>query len=90
VHDDYFAKKRAELGFERVDQLAIVQAWCDERYPGVVRVRQLHQGILRIITTSSGVAGELRMKQMEILAVARTADTDQAVIRVAISISSLS
>lgn len=67
LEPDYFAKKRADLGFNRVDQLAVVQAWCDEHYPTQVRVKQLHQGVLRLVTPSASVAGALRMRQIELL-----------------------
>lgn len=85
LEPDYFAKKRAELGFERVDQLGVVQAWCDKNYPGVVRVKQLHQGVLRVVTTSSGVAGDLRLRQVELLTAVGLTET-----RLAVSVGSLS
>ena len=84
IEPDYFAHKRAELGFERIDQLAVVQAWCDARYAGLVRVKRLHQGTLRIVTTSAGVAGELRMRQVELQGV-----VGDPQVRVAISIGTL-
>ncbi len=64
---DYFAKKRVELGLDRVDDLARVQAVVDAWYPGLVRVRQWHQGVLRLVTASASVAAELRMRQLELL-----------------------
>jgi len=67
LEPDYFAKKRAELGFDRVDQLATVQSWCEQHYPGQVRVKQLHQGTLRLVTPSAGVAGAMRLRQVELL-----------------------
>jgi hypothetical protein len=84
LEPDYFAKRRAELGFDRVDQLDAIQKWCDERYPGRVRVKRLHQGILRVVTTSSGVASELRMRQRELLEAYDLGET-----RLAISIGTL-
>jgi hypothetical protein len=84
VFEDYFAQKRAELGLDREDQLAAIQKTLDSWYPGACRVRQLHQGTLRIITPSAGVASELRMRQIELLAAHQLVDT-----RVAISIGSL-
>ena len=84
LEPDYFAKKRAELGFDRVDQLERVQAWCDEHYPGQIRVKRLHQGTLRLVTPSAGVAGDLRMRQVELLGAVGLTGT-----RLAISIETL-
>jgi len=67
LEPDYFARLRAKLGMEREDVLGGVQKVLDEWYPGKVRARQLHQGILRLETPSAGVAGELRMRQVELL-----------------------
>lgn len=67
IDPGYFEKKRRELGMDRADVLADVQALIEKWYPGKVRVRQLHQGTLRIVTPSAAVANELRMRQFEIL-----------------------
>ncbi len=67
LEPDYFSKLRAKLGMEREDILVGVQRVLDGWYPGQVRARQLHQGILRLDTQSAGVAGELRMRQVELL-----------------------
>lgn len=67
MFDDYFAAKRAELGMDREDVLERVQVILDGWYPGRVRAKQLHQGTLRVVTPSAGVAGELRMRQIELL-----------------------
>jgi hypothetical protein len=84
IEPDYFAKKRAELGMERQDQLAAVQATLDAWYPGRCRARQLHRGVLRLATPSAGVASELRMRQLELLAAHALEGT-----RLAISIESI-
>lgn len=81
IEPDYFAKKRRELGMDREDVLAGIQRVLDGWYPGQVRARQLHQGTLRLVTPNSSVASELRMRQMELLAVTGLKDT-----RVAISV----
>jgi hypothetical protein len=81
---DYFAKKRAELGMDREDDLARVQAVLERWYPGQARAKRLHQGVLRVVTPSAGVASELRMRQMELLAVCGFGE-----VRLAISIGSL-
>jgi len=81
---EYFAKKRAELGLDREDVLARIQATLDAWYPGRVRARQLHQGVLHLATPSAAVAGALRMRQIELLEAHKLAG-----VRVAISIQSL-
>ena len=87
IDPDYFAKKRRELGMDRADVLAEVQGLLDGWYPGRVRARQLHQGILRIVTPSAAVANELRMRQFELLDA--VAWPDGAPKRIAITIAQL-
>ncbi len=84
--EDYFAKKRAELGMDRANTLAGVQAALDDWYPGQTRARQLHRGVLRVITPNAAVANELRMRQVELLS--RFAEHN--IERLQISIQSLS
>jgi hypothetical protein len=67
MHEDYFAKKRAELGLDRQDDLARVQIILEEWYPGRAKAKRWHQGTLRVVTPSSSVASELRMRQIELL-----------------------
>jgi len=67
LEPDYFSQMRAKLGMEREDVLTGVQRVLHGWYPGQVRARQLHQGVLRLETPSAGVAGELRMRQVELL-----------------------
>lgn len=64
-----FEQKRRQLGMDRQDTLAQIQATLDAWYPGRARAKQLHQGVLRIVTPHAAVAGELRMRQLELLAV---------------------
>lgn len=80
--DAYFAKKRVELGMERQDVLADVQAKLEEWYPGLAKARKLHQGVLRLETASASVASELRMRQLELFEAVKLPDT-----RLAISIT---
>ena len=82
--EDYFAKKRAELGMDREDVLARVQSVLDGWYPGRVRARQLHRGVLHVVTPSAAVAGALRMRQVELVEGCELGE-----VRVAISIASL-
>jgi len=84
IDPQYFERKRQELGFDRVDQLATVQKWLDERYPGQARAKLLHQGVLRVVTISAPVASELRMRQFEIIENAGLAG-----VRLAITIGAL-
>jgi hypothetical protein len=81
---DYFAAKRRELGMDRADDLVRAQAVLDAWYPGQARARRLHQGVLRIVTPSASVAGELRMRQVELAQELGLKDT-----RLAISVGSL-
>ena len=66
--DDYLARKRDQLGLNRVDQLVGIQAVLDSWYPGKVRAKSLNKSLLQLVTASSTVAGELRMRQVELLA----------------------
>jgi hypothetical protein len=81
---DYFERKRAELGMERGDVLAQIQATLEQWYPGRVRAKRLHQGVLRLVTPSASVATELRLRQLE-LAQAHHLEG----VRIAIAIGSL-
>lgn len=76
---DYFERKRRELGLDREDQLKRVQAWLEERYPGQVRARQLHRGVLKLDTPSAPVASELRLRQLELLAACDLRETRLAI-----------
>jgi hypothetical protein len=78
----HFERKRVELGMDREDILSRIQTLLDIWYPGQVRARRLHQGVLRLETASSSVAGELRMRQLELLETVKLSDT-----RLAISIA---
>ncbi len=83
-NEDYFAKKRRQLGMERADTLALVQAHLETIYPGHCRARQLYRGTLLVVTQSSLVASELRWRQEELLAFAR--GVDETVIRIQLRI----
>ncbi len=76
---DYFERKRRELGMEREDVLVRAQAVLDAWYPGQVRAKRLHQGVLRVVTASASVAGELRMRQLELLEAAGLEGTRLAI-----------
>lgn len=84
MFEGYFEQKRKELGMDRQDALEGIQKTLDEWYPGRVRAKRLHQGVLTLITPSAGVAGELRMRQLELFEVAGLDKT-----RLSISVGSL-
>lgn len=67
IESSYFERKRGELGLDRADTLARVQRLVDSWYPGKVRARQWHRGVLRLVTSSAAVASELRMRQLELV-----------------------
>jgi hypothetical protein len=67
LEDDYFARKRKQLGMDRADVLGAIQATLDSWYPGQVRARQLHRGVLQVVTPNASVASELRMRQLELI-----------------------
>lgn len=64
---DYLQKRAAELGLDRADQLAEIQAYLDRLYPGQCRAVSLNEGVLKITTPSASMASELRMRQTEIV-----------------------
>ncbi len=67
LESGYFARKAAELGLDRADTLMAIQTTLDGWYPGQTRVRQLHQGVLRVVTPNASVASALRLRQLELL-----------------------
>lgn len=67
IDPDYLQQKSDQLGLERADVLAGVQAKLDQLYPGRARAASLNRGILKIITPSAPVASELRLRQTAII-----------------------
>lgn len=63
---DYLKKRADELGMDRADQLADIQAYLDSIYPGQCRVVSLNKGVLKITTPNSSVASELRFSQVKL------------------------
>ncbi len=86
IDPEYFARKRAELGMDRGDVLSEIQAYLDSLYPAQVRAKQLHRGILRLVTPNASVASELRMRQVEIMAHLHTLTKEEPLVRLQISI----
>jgi hypothetical protein len=65
--NDYFAQRRKELGMDRGDELVRIQKILDEWYPGMLRAKKLHQGVLSLVAFNAPVASEIRMRQVEFL-----------------------
>jgi hypothetical protein len=89
IEPDYFAAKRQQLGMDRQDSLARIQAILEGWYPGQVRVRSLNNGTLRIVTPSAPVAGDLRMRQMELRASVEAILPDQLGVKLQINIGQI-
>ena len=83
---DYFERKRAELGLDRGNSLTQMQAVLDKWYPGQTRAKSLNHSVLQIVTPSSVIASELRMRQVELLAIV---DVIAPVTRLQLSIENL-
>jgi hypothetical protein len=64
---DHLKKRAAEMGLDRADQLAEIQAYLDSLYPGQCRAVSLNDGVLKITTPNASLASELRLRQREIL-----------------------
>lgn len=65
--EGYLKKKAAQLGLDRADRLAEIQAYLDNAYPGKCRAVSLNDGVLKISTSSSSVASELRYRHRRAL-----------------------
>jgi hypothetical protein len=83
---DYLKKKAEQLRLDRGDALTDVQAELEKRYPGQVRAVSFNDGVLRLITPSSGVASELRLGQVELI---KTLKLTEPLKRLAITIRDL-
>ena len=60
---DYLQQRAAEMGLDRADQLAEIQAYLDKLYPGQCRAVSLHDGVLKISTQNASLASELRLRR---------------------------
>jgi len=73
IEPEYFERKRRALGFERMDQLAVVQRWLNERYPPMdapnplARAKMIHRGVVRVVAANAALANDLRLRQLELL-----------------------
>ena len=65
--DDYFSEIHKKLGLHRASDLTKIQTILDDWYPLKARAKRLHEGKLYIITESSSVANDLRLRQIELL-----------------------
>ncbi len=64
---DYLKKRAQELGLARQDILFDIQTWLDGHYPAMCHALSLNDGVLRVTTTESSVASELRLRQVELV-----------------------
>ena len=80
IDPDYFKQKSIDLGLDRADVLVSAQTKLDELYPGRAKAVSLNRGVLKIITPSAPVAGELRLRQALIIAVSDQIERLQIVI----------
>ena len=85
----YFERKRTELGMDRADVLAQIQATLDDWYPSQTRVQRLHRGVLRIVTPSASVASSLRLRQRELVRLHPHQEAAHGIERLQISIATL-
>lgn len=69
--NDYFVQRRAELGMDRGNELVRIQKILDDWYPGMLRAKKLHQGVLSLVAFNAPVASEIRMRQVEFLGLVR-------------------
>ena len=67
LENDYFAQRRAELGMDRGEELVRIQKILDDWYPGMLRAKKYHQGVLSVVAFNAPVASEIRMRQVEFL-----------------------
>lgn len=63
----YLQKKAKDLDLDRMDALTTIQKLLDEAYPAKTRAKSLHEGVLKVITPSAVVAGELRLRQAQLI-----------------------
>lgn len=82
LSNDYFKRRAVELGLDRQEVLKRVQDWLEQSYPGRTRAVSLNQGVLKILTPSSAIAGDLRLRQEELKRLA-------SALRIQIQISSI-
>lgn len=67
LDDGLWDKRAKRLKLGRADVLTRAQALLDVRFPSMVRAHSLNHGVLRLTTTSAGVASELRLQQVRLL-----------------------
>ncbi len=89
LEPEYFANKRRELGMDRADALGQIQAVLDGWYPGQTRAKSVNNGVLRIITPNASVAGDLRMRQMELGSIVKRVMPDVDIVRFQINIGQI-
>lgn len=80
INPGYLRQRAEELGLDRANVLAQAQSKLDELYPGRARAVSLNRGVLKIVTESAPVAGELRLRQSELFRVSAEIERLQIVI----------
>lgn len=65
--EGYLAKRAQQLGLGRGEALVQIQAALEAMWPGQTRALSLNDGVLKVVTPSSSVASELRLRQVQIL-----------------------
>lgn len=64
---DYLQNRAQKLDLGRGNALVEIQEELNKLYPGKVRAKRLSDGELTITTPSAAVAGDLRMRQRQLL-----------------------
>ncbi len=64
---DYLKKRAMELDLGRGVALTQIQALLDDAYPNQVRAVSLNNGVVKILTPSAPLAGEIRMSQVRLI-----------------------
>lgn len=76
---DYLRQKAEQLGLSRLDALTKCQNVLNGLYPEQTRVLSLNQQILKVITPSATVAGDMRLRQVELLIKLRQATSPHSI-----------
>ncbi len=64
----YLQRRSKDLKLERAEFLHRAQVQLDSLYKGAYQAQSLNGGTLKITTKSAAAAGELRLRQQEIIA----------------------
>jgi hypothetical protein len=67
IDPDYLNQKAADLDLGRYQTIKLAQELLDQWYPGRARALSFNKGVLKVVTPSASVAGDLRLRQVELL-----------------------